>query len=231
MNHAPTSTDIQRKSQSATTEKKRGGKGAKGGAKPVADVSNKPFTSTANESHIHTGRAARSSVKKEIQMLNANTEAKFVLFNIKPAERVQDGPVMRGILEIEGEGDAEPVKVNVAAWHKVGRESGAEYLSLKVANNSADNPEQYSVGPFYGRLFKQVIAQKQGEKVRYFGFIEDSEKTGTDEGGRGIYRTNWQIRVTAKRATSNDGKTRYVGGKVAPSSAAQADIGNDDLPF
>ena len=51
------------------------------------------------------------------------------------------------------------------------------------------------------------------------------------EGGRGIYRTNWQIRVTAKRATSNDGKTRYVGGAVAPSSAAQADIGNDDMPF
>jgi hypothetical protein len=67
--------------------------------------------------------------------------------------------------------------VQVAAWLKIGRNSGTEYLSLKVGNNDPEDPETYTVGPFYGRLFRQV----EGSRTRYFGFIEEAEKTGEDE--------------------------------------------------
>ena len=172
---------------------------------------------------------------KEISMLNENTSGKFVLFNIKAADRVENGPVMRGFLEIEGEAaeaedKPEALKVNVAAWAKVGRESGGDYLSLKIGNNSAEHPEVYTVGPFFGRLFRQVEPKTTGDKKRYFGFIEDSERTGADENGRGIYQTHWQLRINGKPTTSNDGKTHYIAGAVAPSQSEQA-AADDDLSF
>lgn len=166
---------------------------------------------------------------QEVGIVNANTQAKFVLFSIPPRERREDGPVMRGFLEIAKEG-GEPDKVNVAAWSRVSKEKRTEYLSLKVANT--EKPEEghegeepvYTVGPFYGRLFREVTQQKEGVKVRYFGFVEDSEKIGEGE-----YVTHWQLTVRAKRAVSNDGKTVYISGSVAPSVAH--DEHEDDLPF
>ena len=138
---------------------------------------------------------------------------------------------MRGFIEIEGEEEgSEPLKVNVAGWQKTGRENGTPYLSLKVGTNTKEDPEAYSVGPYFGRLFREVEQKANGEKVRYFGFVEDSERTGEDANGRGIYKTNWQLRINAKRAKSNDGKTIYVSGAVAPSQVADADH-SDDLPF
>ncbi len=163
-------------------------------------------------------------------VLNATTTAKFVLFAIPRTEQVEDGPVMRGLLEVRTDETAEPLKVNVAAWLKIGRQSGTEYLSLKVGNNSAENPDAYSVGPFYGRLFRQVEERGEGKRTRYFGFIENTEKTGEDEGGRGIYRTHWQLRVNAKPAISNDGKTHYISGQVAPSQTRE-EVPSNDLPF
>jgi hypothetical protein len=61
-------------------------------------------------------------------MLDGNTRAKFVLFAIPAAERVEDGPLMRGMLETE------QGRINVAGWKRVARDSGNEYLSLKVGN-------------------------------------------------------------------------------------------------
>ena len=179
--------------------------------------------------------AAATSTSKEISMLNADTTAKFVLFNIRAADRVENGPVMRGFVEIEGEaaeGEEKPeaLKVNVAAWPKVGRESGGDYLSLKIGNNSAEHPEVYTVGQFFGRLFRHVEQKTTGDKKRYFGFIEDSERTGADENGRGIYQTHWQLRINAKPTNSNDGKTHYIAGAVAPSEGEQA-AADDGLPF
>jgi hypothetical protein len=184
----------------------------------------------------HGNRQDQAAVNpKEISMLNENTRAKFVLFNISAADRVQDGPVMRGFVEIDGEAAAgeakpEPLKVNVAAWSKVGRESGSNYLSLKIGNNTAEHPDVYSVGPFFGRLFRQVEHKPNGDKKRYFGFIEDSERVGEDENGRGEYQTHWQLRIHAKPATSNDGKTHYIAGAVMPSQDDRA-AQDDDLPF
>ncbi|MEO8250598.1 MAG: hypothetical protein ABI589_14650 [Burkholderiales bacterium] len=167
-------------------------------------------------------------------MLNGQTRGKFVLFGIPAAERVEDGPVMRGLLETDAG------KINVAGWKKIGRDSGAEYLSLKVGNTkprpadaSKDTPEEWVVGPFYGRLFKEVKARDdQPAKVRYFGFIEDSVKVGEDEStGKGVYRQNWQLQIGAKPDESHDGKTRYINGTAHPAGAKADDSGAESLPF
>ncbi|MEO7208173.1 MAG: hypothetical protein ABI145_15655 [Steroidobacteraceae bacterium] len=160
-------------------------------------------------------------------ILNGKTLGKFVLFGIARADQVDKGPVMRGFIEVKTEESATPVKVNVAEWLKIGRTSGTEYLSLKVGNNSPDDPEDYSVGPFYGRLFRQV----EGTRTRYFGFIEDSEKTGEDANGQGTYETHWQVRVNARAAVSNDQKTRYISGQVAPSQQHEETAQGNQLPF
>jgi hypothetical protein len=73
-------------------------------------------------------------------------------------------------------------------------------------------------------LFRVVTPLKSSVKVRYFGVIEDMQKV--DEGE---YVTQWQLAVRAKRAISNDGKTVYVSGRVAP--AVAHDEHEDDLPF
>ena len=224
------------KAESATTEKKLRDGRKNHVKKYVPRVTTKVLTSIDSESNINSEPNAQTSTNQEIEMnanvqvLNANTAAKFVLFNIPANERVSEGPVMRGFVEIEGEGDAEPVKVNCAAWQKTGRENGTPYLSLKIGNNTKEQPDVYTVGPFFGRLFREVEQKAAGEKIRYFGFIEDSERTGEDKAtGRGIYKTNWQLRINAKRAKSGDGKTIYVNGAVAPSN--EASDHSDDLPF
>ena len=164
---------------------------------------------------------------KGTEILNGATLGKLVLFGIPRVDQVKDGPVMRGLIEVKGEAQAAPVKVQVAAWLKIGRNSGTEYLSLKVANNDPENPESFTVGPFYGRLFRQV----EGSRTRYFGFIEEAEKTGEDENGQGTYVTHWQLRVSAKSAVSNDQKTKYISGSVAPSQLHEQEEESASLPF
>ena len=163
-------------------------------------------------------------------MLNQNTTGKFVLFNIKPAERVVDGPVMRGFVEIAGEG-AEPLKIQVAAWARVARETGNEYLSLKVGNNNLDAPETYTIGPFYGRLFRQAVEGRNGDRVRYWGFVEDAERVSEDDDGRGVYEKRWELRINAKRAVSGDGTVHYISGHVGPGVDAADAQQADELAF
>jgi hypothetical protein len=160
-------------------------------------------------------------------ILNRATVGKFVLFGIPRTEQVQGGPVMRGLVEVKADPQSAPVKVQVAAWLKIGRGSGTEYLSLKVGNNDPEDPETYTVGPFYGRLFRQV----DGNRTRYFGFIEEAEKTGEDENGQGTYVTHWQLRVSAKSAVSHDQKTKYISGSVSPSQMNEQEEEASDLPF
>lgn len=161
--------------------------------------------------------------------LDGLSQGKFVLFSIPPRERREEGPVMRGFVEVQ-QADAEPLKVNVAAWSRVSKEKHTAYLSLKVGNTEkpeashADAEPVYTVGPFYGRLFREVTQLKSGAKVRYFGFIEHAQKVGEGE-----YVTQWQLVVRARRAVSNDGKTVYVSGSMAP--AVARDEHEDDLPF
>jgi hypothetical protein len=164
---------------------------------------------------------------KGLEVVNGATVGKFVLFAIPRAEQVKDGPVMRGLVEVKVDPQGAPLKVQVAAWLKIGRSSGTEYLSLKVGNNNPADPARYTVGPFYGRLFRQG----EGSRMRYFGFIEEAEKTGEDENGQGTYVTHWQLRVSAKSAVSNDQKTHYISGSVAPSQMSESDAEDNRLPF
>jgi len=165
-------------------------------------------------------------------MLSGDTRAKFVLFAVPASERVDDGPVMRGLLETE------QGKVNVAGWKRVARETGAEYLSLKVGNSKPrdasapkDDGDEWLVGPFYGRLFKEVRSLRGATTTRYFGFIEDAVKVGVDaETSKGLYETRWQVQIRAKPNVSKDGKTPYIDGTVSP-AATRAEQGEAALPF
>jgi hypothetical protein len=213
--------------QSATTERK-----SRGGRRK----SNAAAGDSGAAAHNRVAEAAEATTKGVSKMntqatgteiLNGATVGKFVLFGIPRADQVKDGPVMRGLVEVKTETHGAPVKVHVASWLKIGRSSGTEYLSLKVGNNNPDDPETYTVGPFYGRLFRQV----EGSRTRYFGFIEEAEKTGEDENGQGTYVTHWQLRVSARSAVSNDQKTKYISGSVAPSQMNEQEEESSSLPF
>ena len=174
----------------------------------------------------------RASTDQAAITIDGETRGKFVLFAIPAADRVEDGPVMRGLLETD------LGKVNVAAWKKLARDSGNEYLSLKVGNTKRRDeqtpdgaPDEWLVGPFYGRLFKEVTSSGDSKRTRYFGFIEDSAKVGEDaKTHRGIYQTNWQVQIKAKPAVSNDGKTHYIDGLLSP-AGAKAEASEAVLPF
>ena len=198
-------------------------------------------TATRSDSHIPAAQATASIANyaeqhtgEAVITLNGSTRAKFCLFAVPEGERVEDGPVMRGFLETDAG------KINVAGWKKVARDSGNEYLSLKVGNTKKrdedtpeDAPDEWLVGPFYGRLFKEVTVSRGEKRTRYFGFVEDSVKVGEEEGtGKGIYRTNWQIQVRAKPDVSGDGRTRYINGSAYPKDSAPAGPSTDNgLPF
>lgn len=207
--------------QSATSESK-----TKGGRRRVAQAMiNGNQVAEALESTSGEKSTATATVPSDI--LNGGTFGKFVLFGIARADQKKDGPIMRGLVEVKTAGQL-PVKVQVAAWLKIGRSSGTEYLSLKVGNNVPEDPEEFTVGPFYGRLFRQV----EGTRTRYFGFIEEAEKSGEDANGQATYVTHWQLRVSAKAAVSNDGKTRYITGGIAPSQQHEEEAAEDNaLPF
>jgi hypothetical protein len=213
--------------QSATTEtKSRGGRRKGKAAAAAGDLGATAVNQVAETAQTTHGVSKMNTHARGEDILNGATFGKFVLFGIPRADQVKGGPVMRGLVEVKTETHA-PVKVQVAAWLKIGRSSGTEYLSLKVGNNNADDPETYTVGPFYGRLFRQV----EGSRTRYFGFIEEAEKTGEDENGQGTYVTHWQLRVSARSAVSNDQKTKYISGSVAPSQMNEQEEESTSLPF
>lgn len=180
-----------------------------------------------------THAPAQDAQTTQALSLDGSTRGKFVLFAIPVADRAEDGPVMRGFIETEAG------KINVAGWKKTGRDSGTDYLSLKVGNTKPraadapeDQPDEWIVGPFYGGLFRETV--KEGERVkikRYFGYIEQSERVGEDpQTHKGVYRTDWQIQIKAKPDVSHDQRTHYINGSVHP-RAAQAEAAGDDLPF
>jgi hypothetical protein len=200
----------------------------KGAASASSDSGASTGNRVAETAEATQGVSKMNTHAAGTDILNGTTLGKFVLFGIPRADQVKDGPVMRGLIEVKGEAPGAPIKVQVAAWLKIGRSSGTEYLSLKVGNNNPDDPESYTVGPFYGRLFRQ----QEGSRTRYFGFVEEAEKTGEDENGQGTYVTHWQLRVTAKSAVSNDQKTKYISGSIVPSQMnEQEEEESENLPF
>jgi hypothetical protein len=224
-----TNESIHTELQSATTERKsRGGRRERKAATAVSEGGATGLDRVAESVTAATnGVSTMNAQIPGSDILNRATIGKFVLFGIPRAEQAQGGPVMRGLVEVRTETQGAPVKVQVAAWLKIGRSSGTEYLSLKVGNNDPEDPETYTVGPFYGRLFRQGEAGR----TRYFGFIEEAEKTGEDENGQGTYVTHWQLRVSAKPAVSNDQKTKYISGSVAPSQMNEQEEEAASLPF
>lgn len=199
-------------------------------SKSSARTASRGQVDAPTEHDNHDTAASYADAASEIT-LDGATRAKFVLFAIPVAERVADGPVMRGFLETPAG------KISMAGWKKIARDSGNEYLSLKVGNTkrreegaAADTPEEWLLGPFYGRLFKETTISRGEKRTRYFGFIEDSVKTGEERSGKGIYKTNWQIQVRAKPDVSGDGRTHYINGSAYPRDFTPA-VADNHLPF
>lgn len=135
--------------------------------------------------------AARGSLTLEEDiMLHANTIAKGALFNVQANDRKVNGPAMTGNFEVNSE------RINVSGYLKVARESGKDYLNLKIGEKS---------GPvFYGKLFRNV--DKKGEKSPdYSGYVE-----------LGIGNDAPQLRVAGWRMKSRDQQTPYISLELAP---------------
>lgn len=168
--------------------------------------------------------------------LDGRTRGRFVLFAIPEAERVERGPLMRGFIELpEGQ-------VKVVAWKKFARDNGNEYLSLRVGNSqrrtecdagdggdhgdgtgAGQGGEAWAIGPFYGRLFRDVTAYRGEARRRYFGFIESASRVAEDpSSGNGVYETDWQLLVRAHPEVSGDGRTPYISGQVHPKDSGPA---------
>ena len=184
---------------------------------------------TTRNTNTSMNAASNTQELEETMQVDGRTRGRVCLFPIPKADRVADGPVMRGFLETDAG------QIQLAAWKRIGRESGNEYLSLKLgntkrpdANASPDAAEQWMVGPFYGRLFKQVSGEGEKQKTRYFGFFEKSDKTGVDSASeQGIYSKEWQLQIAAKPATYGEDQP-YITGDAFPKETADAER---DMPF
>jgi uncharacterized protein (DUF736 family) len=127
---------------------------------------------------------------KEDIMLQINTKAKGALFTVKADERKDNGPSMTGHFEANSQ------KISIAAFLKVSKESGKDYLNLKMGEKD---------GPiFYGKLFRNT--DKKGEKSPdYSGYVE-----------LGIGDDVPQLRIAGWRMKSRDQKTSYISLELAP---------------
>jgi len=123
-------------------------------------------------------------------MLQADTKAKGALFKVKADARKDNGPSMTGNFEVNSK------KISIGAFLKVSKESGKDYLNLKVGDKE---------GPvFYGKLFRNT--EKKGEKSPdYTGYVELD--TGNDAP---------QLRIAGWKAKSRDQKTSYISLELAP---------------
>ena len=194
---------------------------------------------TARKTRTAPVQAPAAATQPEAQAsaltLNGATRGKLVLFAIPRGELVDDGPVMRGFVET-AEG-----KIDAAGWKKTARDTGVEYLSLKLGNTRkpdenapADEPVEYLIGPFYGRLFREAKTDRAtGRTVtkRYWGYVEKAEKTGTDARGQAVYKNVWELAIQAKPATSGDNRTHYINGTVNPKTHEGAEDQDNGLPF
>ena len=142
-------------------------------------------------------------------MLHAQTNAKGALFNIKAADRRDNGPVMSGNFEVNAK------KINVAAFLKISRESGKDYLNLKIGTTG---------GPvFYGRLFRND--DKLGDSSPdYSGYVE----LGTGRDAPQLRIAGWKVRPKNQSAV-------YISLDIAPplrsSSPAKSEPEDEALPL
>jgi hypothetical protein len=138
-------------------------------------------------------------------MLLDNTRAKGALFSVKAADRKDNGPRMTGSFEVNSK------RISLAAFSKVSKRSGQQYLNLKVGEK--DGPT------FYGKLFRN--ADKKGDKSPdYSGYVELG--TGNDAP---------QLRIAGWRAKSRDQKTSYISLDLAPPQQhAEGRDGDDEEP-
>jgi uncharacterized protein (DUF736 family) len=127
-------------------------------------------------------------------------KTRLVLFNFNPEnkESGKEYPAMSGHL------DSKDFKVNISAFKKKSRESGRKYLSLSVGS-----PEHVKV---YGRLFRN---EAEGKEYEYFGTISKTVGTGQkDENNKTIYRTLWEVQISAKLKFSKSNDMAYIEGDL-----------------
>lgn len=135
-------------------------------------------------------------------MLNANTKARFVLFNRAPQEDDNPElvyPIMTGTIE------GKNFKKNVSAFKKVNRSNGKEFLGLVIRN-------EHDTQTFSGTLHRD---EKDGKAGHYYGYISEQFAQENADGKTEYSNSDWQIGIRAKIQTP-EGKKKYIGGDVYP---------------
>ena len=145
-------------------------------------------------------------------MLNANTKARFALFNRAPQEDDKPDtvyPIMTGFVE------SATFKKNVAAFAKINPNNGKKFLSLVIANK--DDVESFS-----GMLHKD---EKDGKEGHYFGYISQTFCLGEVDGKVQYEQSEWQLGINA-RIKAPEGKKKHIGGDVYPLNKSGSESAN-----
>lgn len=133
-------------------------------------------------------------------MINADTRARFALFNRAPKPEDDPSktyPVMFGSIENKD------FKIQVSAFLKVNRENGKKFLSLVIRNEGDQQT-------FTGTLHR---SDKPGKEDTYYGYI--SEQFVDYPNGEAEYtQSEWQVGISAKVEIAAGTQRKYIGGNV-----------------
>ncbi len=139
-------------------------------------------------------------------MLTIETKANGALFNTEPEGRNPNGPVMTGTLDVADQ------KVRVAAFLKAAKESGKNYLSIKIGDERKQEPI------FHGKLF--ASEDKRGEKSPdYTGYIS---LEASDDAPH--------LRIAGWKKVDRNGKP-FISIEVAAPRKVSSDEASEALPI
>jgi uncharacterized protein (DUF736 family) len=142
-------------------------------------------------------------------MLTETTKAQGALFSIADGDRTPNGPLMTGNVEHNS------VKINLTAFLKTSRDTGLDYLNLRVGDPRKDDPV------FYGRLFRNTD-KREANSPDYTGYIEiTSEKDGPT------------LRISGWKKRSRKSSVQFISLEISPREAqtANEDGASSEVPF
>lgn len=123
------------------------------------------------------------------------------LFNIAAEDRIENGPIMSGSIEV-----SKGLNIPVSAFKKLS-ENNLEYLSLSLGGEGKTH--------YYGKLFRKG-ADAKVNAPDYSGFISVLPCAGSgDEYSQDDWDNAPQLRIVANRERSLAGQA-YIGMKITP---------------
>lgn len=155
------------------------------------------------------------------EFLSPSTKAQGALFNVAPEEQKENGPVMTGSIEINGQ------KALVSGFLKTATSNGNNYLSLALAmplpegHTDADREGQLR---YYGKFFRQE-EKRSTQSPDYTGFITLLPCTSPNQYSDEQWDSAATLQVWGWRRRNADGKSRIA------LSIAPREVQPDELNF